>query len=485
MRLLAHVNPARHVSSFKHTMHTMSRSGRRNQTRPVSKRDSRTLAARKQAEAQLARERDLLNALLDNVPDTIYFKDLQSRFVRVSKSKLEGSFAIARNRHQSQGAKTWPPHLASLERFAEYLPGKTDFDFFEEARARSAYEDEQMIICTGVPIVGKIERTPQLDGNLYWRLTTKLPWRDQQGKIIGTIGISKDITPIKEAEAKLDAAHKKLLETSRQAGMAEVATGVLHNVGNVLNSVNVSATLLRDAIKGSKAAGLAKAAALLREHAADLAEFISRDPKGRQLPLYLEQLAERLASDQAAWLDELASLARNVEHIKNIVAMQQSYARVAGVTEIVNVTDLVEDALRLNAAALTRHEVEVCREYDPAVPDITVDKHKVLQILINVIRNAKYACDESDQPDKRLTVRIAHDAHQVRISVTDNGVGIASENLTRIFSLGFTTRKEGHGFGLHSGALAAKELGGCLVAHSDGLGQGATFTLELPFSPPA
>jgi len=159
--------------------------------------------------------------------------------------------------------------------------------------------------------------------------------------------------------------------------------------------------------------------------------------------------------------------------------MQQGYATASGVTETVKVADLVDDALRLNEGALDRHGVRVIREIE-ATPPILVEKHKVLQILVNLIRNAKYACDESGRTDKQLTVRLSNDDHRVQIAVIDNGVGIPKENLTRIFAHGFTTRKDGHGFGLHSGALAACELGGRLSAHSDGTGKGATFILELP-----
>jgi C4-dicarboxylate-specific signal transduction histidine kinase len=120
-----------------------------------------------------------------------------------------------------------------------------------------------------------------------------------------------------------------------------------------------------------------------------------------------------------------------------------------------------------------------------ARPIVTVERHKVLQILVNIIRNAKFACDESGRSDKRMTVRITQDDRHVRIAVIDNGVGIPQENLTRIFAHGFTTRKTGHGFGLHSGALAAKELGGELLAQSDGPGKGATFTLEFPVTAPS
>jgi signal transduction histidine kinase len=265
--------------------------------------------------------------------------------------------------------------------------------------------------------------------------------------------------------------------------MAEIATNVLHNIGNVLNSVNVSASLVVDSMKKCKIASVAKVAAMLREHEHDLGTFITGDAKGRQLPAYLGQLSEQLLADQTGAIHELDLLVKNIEHIKDVVSMQQNYARVSGVKEMINVCDLVEDSLRMNAGALARHHVEVVREFDD-VPPINVDKHRVLQILVNLIRNAKFACDESGREDKQMTVRVANGEGRIKISVADNGVGVLAENMTRIFSHGFTTRKNGHGFGLHSGALAAKEMGGSLTVRSDGPGKGATFTLELPQAAP-
>jgi C4-dicarboxylate-specific signal transduction histidine kinase len=183
-------------------------------------------------------------------------------------------------------------------------------------------------------------------------------------------------------------------------------------------------------------------------------------------------------------LVELDSLRKNVEHIKDIVAMQQNYAKVSGVTELIGVTELVEDALRLTANGLARHNITVVRDFQTNVP-LVVEKHKVLQILVNLVRNAKFACDESGRGDKQVIIRTAVENDRVKIMVIDNGVGIPAQNLTRIFSHGFTTRKNGHGFGLHSGALAARELGGSLVAASDGVGHGASFSLELPLNPDA
>ncbi len=285
------------------------------------------------------------------------------------------------------------------------------------------------------------------------------------------------------AEEALIAAHRDLLTSSRLAGMAEIATNVLHNVGNVLNSVNVSAGLVSESVRRSKVSSLSRLAALLREHEADLADFLTIDPKARQIPAFLSQLSAHFESQQETVLKELTSLNVNIEHIKDIVAMQQSYAKVSGVREIVDLPSLVEDSLSLNIGAFTRHRIEVIRDFEK-VPLFNLDKHKVLQILINLVRNAKYACDESGQTDKRMTLRVINGGGSVKIAVVDNGVGIPPENLTRIFQYGFTTREGGHGFGLHSSALAAREIGGSLSAHSDGVARGATFTLELPLQTP-
>jgi signal transduction histidine kinase len=288
-----------------------------------------------------------------------------------------------------------------------------------------------------------------------------------------------EIEERKRMEAKIEKSHKDLLEASHRAGMAEVATSVLHNVGNVLNSVNVSSSVVATKVRTSRVGNVAKAVALIRAHEADLHSFLIHDPKGRQLVGYLESLAQHLTEEQQQMLHELDKLGSNIEHIKEIVSMQQNYAKVCGLTELLPVTELVLDAIRFNAVSLQQQQIEIVREFSD-VPPVLLDKHKALQILVNLVSNAKHACVESGRDDKRLTVRVTKTEEHVRISIIDNGVGIAPENLTRIFNYGFTTRKEGHGFGLHSGALAAKELGGSLRLHSEGLGKGTTATLELP-----
>jgi signal transduction histidine kinase len=289
-------------------------------------------------------------------------------------------------------------------------------------------------------------------------------------------------------------AQAELMASARRAGMAEIASGVLHNVGNVLNSVNVSAGLIQERLRESPLQGLAPAVALLQVHAADLGAFLTQDPRGRLLPGYLHELAGVLAAEHGALTAELDTLARSVDHIKQVVATQQSYAGAPRLIESLPLEVLIDDALRMNADSLARHGIPVVKDVS-ALPPLPLDRHRLLMILVNLISNAKHAmraagggAARGGAPCLRISAALAEGgpadaARRLRISVADNGEGIAPEHLTKVFSHGFTTRRDGHGFGLHTCALAAREMGGSLAAHSAGRGQGATFTLELPIGP--
>ena len=444
---------------------------------------SKDVTALKNVEESLERKNELLKTLLENIPDCIYFKDLESRFVHASKSKVQKTLERVPELRTRLAQQAGIQDPAMLGVGTDLLVGLTDFAIFTEEHARPAFQDEQEIIRTGKPIVGKLEKETHPDGQVSWSLSTKMPWEDKNGKIIGTFGISKDVTALKRAEAELENLHRRLVDTSRLAGMAEVASDVLHNVGNVLNSVNVSCDILVQHVQKHSYANIAKIPQLLLANAGRLDEFLTKDAQGKHIPEYLAALAQTLEDQKTEMLGEVKRLAEHISHIAQIVAMQQNYAKVVGLEEAIDVTQLVEDALHINAAALDRHVIEVRRELEP-VPAVLVDKHKILQILVNLMRNAKYALSDSKRPDRIMTLRTRSNGDGfVEIQVVDNGIGISPENLTRIFAHGFTTRRDGHGFGLHSGALAAHDLGGTLTAHSDGVGKGATFTLSLPLKP--
>jgi signal transduction histidine kinase len=294
--------------------------------------------------------------------------------------------------------------------------------------------------------------------------------------------LEEQVRAKQEAYGQLAEAQQHLMDLSRQAGMAEVATGVLHNVGNVLNSVNVSATIVANKIRESRVGNVVTLSGMLREHSGELPDFLNHHPKGQRVLPYLEKLGSHLEEEREVMLRELDLLTGHLGHIKEIVATQQNYAKVSGLIDLIELPDLVEDAIRIVEPGLSAHGIQLERDHE-AVPPVAVDKHSVLQILLNLLRNAKQAVKDSDLEEKSIRVRIHRWAEdRVRIVVEDTGVGLPPENLTRIFSHGFTTRRDGHGFGLHSGANAARRMGGALWAESYGLGRGATFTLELPLS---
>ncbi len=285
---------------------------------------------------------------------------------------------------------------------------------------------------------------------------------------------------VQRRSAELQEAQGQLVAAARQAGMAEIATSVLHNVGNVLNSVSVSAALAAQQVRDSRLGGLDLAVQLMREQGAGLGHFLSADERGRCLPGYLGSLAAAAAAERLALLAELAALGKSVDHIKEIVAAQQSHAGVACIVEPCRLAELLDQAVAMSALSLARHQVVLRKEYG-AVPPLLLDRHRVLQILINLISNAKRAVDALPVPQRSITLRLRQcGGGTAQVDVVDNGEGIAPQNMERIFAHGFTTRRDGHGFGLHSCVLTAREMGGSLAAHSDGIGQGAAFTLELP-----
>jgi len=295
------------------------------------------------------------------------------------------------------------------------------------------------------------------------------------------IAIARDITERKRAEDKLKSAQEKLLETARDVGKAEVASGVLHNAGNVLNSISVTAESIEKRIRNSKISCLCDVVQLLRDNDKELGKFMTVEERGKKIPALLANLSTELIDEQQRCLETVEALTKHVQHVGEIIQLQQSHSKAKGLIEATSIADIVEDTLKINAEVLSRNGIKVTRDI-ANLPTLMLDRHKLLQVMTNLISNGANALAESSQEDKTVTIRIKEpEAGRLKIEISDNGVGIAPENLTRIFEHGFTTRKKGHGFGLHSAALSVGELNGSMVAHSDGPDKGATFTIELPF----
>ncbi|WNG36971.1 PAS domain S-box protein [Archangium violaceum] len=420
--------------------------------------------ARNAAQASLERTlRELrdsesrLNSILESTDDIVVSVDREGRVLTAnSAAKLAYQRAgIAIDPGLSLFHHETPERRAEWEaRLAQVLQGK-------RLRIEQLYGEE------GARIV--------MDVSLH-------PIVAVDGRVVGVTLFGHDVTARREAETRLGEMHRTLVDVSRQAGMAEVATGVLHNVGNTLNSVNISTSLVTERLRKSRISGLAKATQLLREHLSDIPSFFAQDPQGQKLPAYLIALSDQLQEERDGMIQEMHALGESLEHIKSIVSMQQKHARAAGAVEQISVPQLITEALRLHAVSFERLGIRVECHYDE-VPPIYVDRHKLLQILINLMGNARHALVASPKQDKRLGIYVrCSPAGELQIEVADNGVGIAPENLGRMFTQGFTTKKTGHGFGLHISALAAAEMKGRLTCSSPGLGQGATFTLELPMA---
>lgn len=274
--------------------------------------------------------------------------------------------------------------------------------------------------------------------------------------------------------------NRKLIDSARSAGMAEIATSVLHNVGNALNSVTVSAGVLQDAIRSSHVGRVRDLSNLFNEHADSLGDFLTDDKRGKAIPAYLGKLAQRLTSEFDDLRDELSKMSGSVQHIQAIIAAQQSIAMAEGLTESCPAAKLIDESLEMQSVILGKHDV-VLERTGAECGNVHVDRHKVTQIMINLVKNGVEAMLEADTQDLRLFVdtRPCSETH-IAIMVSDNGAGIPRELANKVFTHGFTTKKSGHGFGLHACANFAIEMGGSLRLAHTGPGTGATMILELP-----
>jgi len=359
----------------------------------------------------------------------------------------------------------------------ELLENMTIQDIEESLEDDSSWQKQVAKLRLNNDIVKKGKYKHKDGSTLFVETSLRLVTQEKQDYIIA---IARDITERKRVDAKLKTARQKLLETARQIGMAEIATGVLHNVGNVLNSVSVTVESIEKKVRNSKISYLSDVVALLDEHAGELGTFMMAEKRGKKIPAFLANLSQELIDEQARCLKSLKTLAEHVQDVGDIIQLQQSHAKAKGLIEATSIAELVENTLQINAEALTRDNVQVKRNL-ATLPILMLDRHKVLQILTNLISNATYAMSESGRPDKVLTIHAKETkSGRLRIDVCDNGVGIPPENLTRIFEHGFTSKKKGYGFGLHSTALSANELNGWIAARSGGPGKGAVFTVELP-----
>ena len=317
------------------------------------------------------------------------------------------------------------------------------------------------------------------DGELRHIQSIGAPAELQNGSVQRVGGITLDVTERVHAKEREQALQAQLRESSHRAGMAEIATGVLHNVGNVLNSLGIANSTAQRELKASRFEQLQQATALLRNNRETLAAFLTSDERGRHLPDYLPALSAQVSLNSRAVQAELATTEQLLNHLNDIISAQQELARIGGQYEYVHLSELIETALLVQSADLA--QIEVTRAYED-LPPVSSDRHKLLQILVNLISNARDAIEAGAGGRGRISLKLAREGDLALLTVEDSGTGMSPDVLARLWQFGFTTKKDGHGFGLHNSANAAHEIGATLSAHSDGIGQGSRFILSLPIS---
>ncbi|MDB5037757.1 MAG: zraS 2 [Bacteriovoracaceae bacterium] len=286
---------------------------------------------------------------------------------------------------------------------------------------------------------------------------------------------------VEERTNELQETQKLALDNAHSAGMAEIATGILHNIGNIVNSVNTSAEEIYDVTHKSNTTGLMKANDLLRTNLGQIATFIASE-KGKELTQYYFELGEVLKAEQEKIQSEVAAMAKNISLIKEVIQSQQDYAKKRLFVEEVRLNELMDDIIEMQGATFRRHNIQILRKYSET-PLVHVQRGKLANVLLNLLKNAKEAMNATDAARRLLTIEIGrNNKEDFFLKLTDAGAGVSKNDLEKIFTHGFTTKQKGHGFGLHFCANAMTEMGGKLILESEGTGRGATFILTFPHS---
>ncbi len=412
--------------------------------------------------------------------------EISSREMSMINEKLENAQELARLGYWQYEKNTdqfiWSKTMFSLTGIApfEEMPKLDEFSSHIHEEFRAQFLDLLTeVFDKKIPRQIELKFKNKVENKYLWFLIKIYPIikGESPAECHEVSGIVLDISQQKEYEINIKKAHQKLMDLSRQVGMAEVATSVLHNVGNIMNSTNISLGIIESIFKKDYPHKLVMIAQMIKENHDHLADYLSQDPKGKLIPQYIIELAEIAAKEHQIKLKELKNIEESLCHINEMISTQNFYTRPLGITEKVSIKEEVEKALQL-AVGTGKTKVSLKKEY-AKTPLISADRSKLLQILVNLIRNA-YEAVSHNINSKDVLISVKNNNKSIQVLVSDNGIGIDPRNMNRMFTFGFTTKEKGHGFGLHSSAIAAKELNGTLKAKSAGAGKGTTFILTLP-----
>ncbi|MCP4694920.1 MAG: GHKL domain-containing protein [Desulfobacterales bacterium] len=286
---------------------------------------------------------------------------------------------------------------------------------------------------------------------------------------------------VEERTRELREAQANLLQQAHESGMAEMAVGILHNIGNAITPAKVGTSLLLRKLGESP----------LRNHMDKVMEQIQgvvketpsvSDKERTRLLTICQLLPESIREEYDGITEEIQRIKSKHEHIESIIGLQMRYARLAGDTEEIDVNRLVEDALEMLDEPLRKRQVQVEKEF-AEVPWVRIEQAKLIQIIVNVLKNAYEAMDDVPDGERRLSIStrlVEGPPNFVALSVRDLGVGFSPDERDNLFKFGYSKKSRGSGFGLHSCANYLIANNGSITAESDGKGKGATFIVQLP-----
>jgi PAS domain S-box-containing protein len=332
------------------------------------------------------------------------------------------------------------------------------------------------------------------DESLYVERQTITPVLDADGNISNFIAIKEDFSQRKKTEleleeyrgtleqmvtektSELEAAQLELVNRALEAGMSQMAAIGLHNIGNAVTPLNVLMEKIKSGELASITRYLQKCHEDLKSHTADLAQYLSDGHRGRQVFEYMGELIASLGDHDKKQFDMLEKMESALSYISQILTLQQFYA--SGSQEIkekVDINDLFEDAIQLQTGTLEKREISIKRNYTQSLPKLLIDKNRLMQVIVNLIKNSCEAIELQHTGPRQKAIEITTFTQNGRLGfdIADNGIGIDPGDIDTIFDLG-QSKKGSSGFGLYYCKMFIENSNGELIFSSRGIGKGAS-----------
>jgi len=401
----------------------------------------------------LEEEKYLLDSLMDYMPDSIYFKDKESKLTRMSKymaARFGGS--------------------------VDDLIGKSDFDFQDELHATEAYNDEQNIQKTRTPRIDYIEKEVRKDGSELWVTTTKLPLINARGEVVGTFGMSRDITGVKMLEQER---HLAEIDKAVAQGKFEIASDVMHDIGNAVVGFGSYLTRIRRLQDQDKPENLQNLAGFFEDKKMAMAATIG-EVKASAVIKMLYGIAQTQRKNQEEINKSITEQLNIIAHIQEILNIQRQYTtgQESQERKPVNLRNIINDSLAMLFATFDKLAIAVSLNISIEKPIIRGDRTKLMQLMLNVLKNSIEAIDK-DAADKNIFVSACAHANRLIIQVKDSGNGFDSATANQLFERGFSTKFSGSGLGLYNCKSIVESHEGTIDVTSEGQGKGTLTTISF------